>query len=151
MQDGLQLYSLWINEQDWKSNKKTHDVKIKVETLQKMPIDNFHKYFPVKISKVSTDDYPWYNDKLKHLKQLKCREFIKQRSSEKWHKLNKVYKTALTNSKTKLCKGIVKDIKLSNPSQWYSKLKQICSFDQERYEPMVCDEIKNQTRSKQTK
>ena len=30
---------------------------------------------------------------------------------------------------------------MSNPSQWYSKLKRICSFDQERYEPINCDEI----------
>ena len=115
---GLQMYSLWINRQDWKTNKETYDVNIKVETLQNMLLENFHKCFPVKISKVSTDDSPWCNDKLKYLNRLKCREFNKHRSSEKWHRLNKVYKTALTTSKTKFYKNIVKDLKLSNPSQW---------------------------------
>ena len=38
---------------------------------------------------------------------------------------------------------MVKDLKLSNPAQWYSKLKRICSFDQDRYEPIVCEEIDN--------
>ena len=74
---------------------------------------------------------------------MKCREFNKHRSSDKWHKLNKVYKNALTTSKTKFYNDIVKDLKLSNPSQWYSKLKRICSFDQERYEPIVCEEIED--------
>ena len=32
---------------------------------------------------------------------------------------------------------------MSNPSQWYSKLKRICSFDQNKYEPIICDEIQN--------
>ena len=49
---GLQMYSLWINRQDWKANKETYDVNIKVETLQNMLLENFHKCFPEKISKV---------------------------------------------------------------------------------------------------
>ena len=140
---GLQLFNLWINDQEWLQNKQTHDINTKVETLNKMLLENYQKHFPVKTSKVSTDDSPWCTDKLKHLKRLKCREFNKHRSSEKWQRLNKVYKTAITNAKTKFYKDIIKDLKLSNPSQWYSKLKRICSFDQQRYEPIICDEIES--------
>ena len=140
---GIKFFSLWINEQDWHENKKTHDVNNKVQVLNKMLLETFHKNFPVKTSKVSTDDSPWCNDKVKHLKRLKCREFNKHRSSEKWDRLNKIYKTAVITAKNKYYKDIVKDIKQSNPSKWYSKLKRICSFDQEKYQPIVCAEIEN--------
>ena len=140
---GLHLFGLWITAQDWQQNKQTHDVNTKVEILNKMLLESFQNNFPLKTSKVSTDDSPWCNDKIKHLKRLKCREFSKHRSSEKWQRLNKVYKSALTHAKTKFYKDIVKDLKLSNPSQWYSKLKRICSYDQERYEPIMCDEIES--------
>ena len=38
---------------------------------------------------------------------------------------------------------MINDLKLSNPAQWYSKLKRICSYDQERYEPLVCEQIES--------
>ena len=44
---------------------------------------------------------------------------------------------------------MVKDLKLSNPSQWYSKLKQICSYDQDKYEKIVCSEIEHLTDEEQ--
>ena len=45
--------------------------------------------------------------------------------------------------------NIIKDLKLSNPSQWYSKLKRICSYDQEKYEPIMCSEIENHSDEEQ--
>ena len=50
---------------------------------------------------------------------------------------------AIQAAKQNYYKHIVKDLKLSNPSQWYSKLKRICSYDQEKYEPIICEEIDN--------
>ena len=37
----------------------------------------------------------------------------------------------------------MKYLKISNPSQWYSKLKRICAYDQDKYQPIICDEIDN--------
>ena len=44
---------------------------------------------------------------------------------------------------------MVKDLKLSNPSQWYSKLKRICSYDQEKFDPITCSEIEDLPKEKQ--
>ena len=78
---------------------------------------------------------------MKSLKRLKCREFNKHRSSVKWKDLNDRYKEALIHAKNQYYKNIVKDLKISNPSQWYSKLKRICSYDQEKHEPLEVAEI----------
>ena len=45
--------------------------------------------------------------------------------------------------KGRFFENIVKDLKTSNPSRWYSKLKRVCSYDQERHAPIVCSEIEN--------
>ena len=116
---------------------------MKVQVLDSMLKENFHKNFPVKITKVSTDDSPWYNNKVELLKRLKCHEFNKHRNSEKWNKLHDKYTNVLKGLKNKFYNDIVKDLKVSNPSQWYSKLKRLCSFDQNKYEPIICDEIQN--------
>ena len=96
---------------------------------------------PLKTIKVTSDDSPWCNNKVKTLKRLKCREFNKHRSSVKWKDLNDKYKEAFIHAKSQYYKNIVKDLEISNPSQWYSKLKRICSYDQEKHEPLEVAEI----------
>ena len=85
------------------------------------------------------------------IKWLKSREYNKHRKSTKWNNLNEQYKLAIQTAKQNYYKNIVKDFKVSNPSQWYSKLKRICSYDQEKYEPVICEEIDNLTDLEQTK
>ena len=40
-------------------------------------------------------------------------------------------------------------MKKSKPSQWYSKLKRLCSYDQEKNEPIICEEINDFTDKEQ--
>ena len=40
-------------------------------------------------------------------------------------------------------KNMIKDLKTSKPSQWHSKLKKLCSYDQLKYEPIVVQSIKH--------
>ena len=40
---------------------------------------------------------------------------------------------------------MVKDLKESNPNQWYSKLKRMCRYDQYKLEPIQIDEISEHT------
>ena len=93
--------------------------------------------------KIRSDDSPWCNDRVKKLKRLKSRDFNKHRSSQKWNNLNETYKACLSQAKLKYYKNIVKDLKTLNPSQWYSKLNRICSYEQKQYAPLVCSEIES--------
>ena len=142
-ESGQNLFKVWIQDKKWDQIKETQSVNIKVTLLHNELMDKVKECFPEKTLKITSDDSPWCNDKVKRLKRLKNREFNKHRSSDKWNKLNEKYKACLIQTKQKYYKNIVKDLKTSNPSQWYSKLKRICSYDQERYAPLICSEIEN--------
>ena len=86
---------------------------------------------------------------MKRLKRLKTREFKKNRRSVKWRQLNVKYKKEVNSAKKKYYKKIVKDLKTSKPSQWYSKLKRLCSYDQHKSDPVVVESIKHLTDKEQ--
>ena len=80
---------------------------------------------------------------MKILKRLKSREYNKNRRSNKWEKLNKLFKKEVLKAKRSFYKSKIKDLKESNPSQWYSKLKRLCSYDQHKSEPIIVETIKH--------
>ena len=138
---GVKLFKVWIEAQDWEHVKESPTVDEKVDIMTNLLMKNIEKCFPQKEIKVTSDNAPWCNSKVRKLKRLKGREFNKHRSSVKWASLNKLYKLSLSEAKQKYYKNIIKDLKISNPSQWYSKLKRICTYDQDRYDPIICSEI----------
>ena len=73
---------------------------------------------------------------MKRLKRLKSREYHKNRKSVKWRDLDKKYKEVVRKEKKDYYKKAVKDLKKSNPNQWYSKLKRLCSYDQQKSDPV---------------
>ena len=54
-------------------------------------LSKYNDFFPEKTRNISSDNQPFYNDKLSRLKRRKGREYRKLRWSEKWLKLEKVY------------------------------------------------------------
>ena len=98
---------------------------------------------------MTSDDTPWCNSKIKHIKRLNNREYNKPRGSEKWKNPNNRYKIVLTEAKHKYYKNTVKDLKTSNPYQWYSKVIRMCFYDQTKFEPIICSEIENLTDQEQ--
>ena len=57
--------------------------------------------------------------------------------SKKWSFLNAAYMEKSEEEKAKYYENIVEDLKLSNPSQWYSKLKRMSSHDQAKSEEPI--------------
>ena len=47
----------------------------------------------------------------------------------------------IKEEKTRFYSKVIKDLNESNPSQWYSKLKRLCSYDLEKQEELHCEEI----------
>ena len=144
-ESGLNMFSMWLEEQNWECIENTHSVNAQTNLLLKTLTDQVNSFFPLKSSTHTTDDSPWCNDKVKRIKIIKCREYRKHRMSKKWADLDLKYKSVLGEAKEKYYTNIVKDLKISKPSQWYSKLKRMCSYDQEKYEPIICDEISELT------
>ena len=148
-QSGIQLFGLWIKSQSWEAAKETCDVNKKTEYVFDLLKKQALRCLPTKIIKVSSDDSPWVNEHVKNMKRSKCREYKKNRKSKKWQSLQDKYLELLKKSKNKYYNKIIKDLKDSNPSQWYSKLKRICSYDQEKFDPIVCEEIEKFTNQEQ--
>ena len=149
MESGLNQFGQWIKSQGWDENKLEKSVNEKVNLLYFSVSEKVNIFFPLKKLKFSSDDSPWCSERIKKLKRLKGREYNKHRSSKKWSDLNDQYKLALIKAKHTYYSNIVKDLKLSNPSQWYSKLKRICSYDQEKFDPLVCNEIDHLSKEEQ--
>ena len=114
-----------------------------------MLLTKCNEFLPIKRRVISSDDQPFCTEEMKRLKRLKSREFQKHRRSIKWRELNARYKREVSLAKKKYYKQIIQDLKKSNPSQWYSKLKRLCSFDQHKSDPVIVESIKHLTDEQQ--
>ena len=99
-------------------------------------------YFQKKIRKINNDDQPWISHRLKVLDRKRKRLFHKERRSEKWKVLNKLFKKEVKTAKAKFYQKSVAELKTKNPGQWYSCLKKITSHDQQE-EKVNIDEIRH--------
>ena len=91
-------------------------------------LEKVEEFLPEKKVKICSDDQPFCTEKMKRLKRIKCREFSKNRSSEKWKSLDEKYSEEVDNAKKNYYDNMIKDLKTSKPSQWHSKLKRLCSL-----------------------
>ena len=81
------------------------------------------------------------SQKLKKLDIRRKRLYRRERRSEKWSKFNKLFKKEVKDAKARFYKEAVADLKLKKPGQWYACLKKITSFDQQKNDQPVVDEI----------
>ena len=75
------------------------------------------------------DDKPWITDEVKTLDRQRKREFVRHHKSSKWHFLNDKYMKLIKKSKVSYANKMVNDLKSSNPSHWYSKVKRMSSIN----------------------
>ena len=92
---------MWIQDQNWDEHKDITSVNTRANILHETLQGKIKQFFPEKKSKLTTDDAPWCNDKVKKIKRIKCREYSKHRKSSKWLDLETKYKLALIQAKTK--------------------------------------------------
>ena len=71
----------------------------------------------------------WVTKEIKVLDRQRKREFSKHNKSEKWQNLHEKYINLMQKSKVAYSKSIVNDLKSSNPSQWYSKVKRMSNIN----------------------
>ena len=69
------------------------------------------------------------------------RLFHRERKSINWKKLNKTFKKEVKTAKADFYKKSVADLKTNKPSQWYSALKKMSSYDQQKSEQPQVEEI----------
>ena len=77
---------------------------------------------------------------MKKLDRLRKREFYKNKNSPKWERLNTAFLNKSEEEKQKYYSNIVSDLKTSNVSQWYSKVKRM-SGQHEEVSEFTVDEL----------
>ena len=122
---GIHLYGEWLAEQNWNQVYSEVDCHKKAEVFQKLLVEKFHELFPLKSFKVCSEDQPWITRTLKQLDRKRKREFSKNQKSPKWKHLNKLFEDKCKTEKENYYSNIVRDLKTSNPGQWYSKIKRM--------------------------
>ena len=148
-QSGIDLFKYWLDNQSWNEVFEAKTVDEKAELFQNLLLTKLNEVLPMKTKKISSVDQPFCTDEMKRLKRLKCREYSKNRCSQKWRDLNQRYQKEILRAKNKYYKKIIKDLKTSNTSQWYSKLKRLCAYDQQKFQPLIVESLKHLTDDKQ--
>ena len=136
-ESGLVNFGNWISAQNWESITNAVTAHEKADLLQNMLMEKINLYLPEKTHKVSSDDQPWFSQKLKKLNRKLKREYSKHKKSEKWLKMREEFLKSCSVEKAKYYHNIVHDLKTSNPGQWYSKLKRMSSHNLEHSEVAV--------------
>ena len=82
----------WFVDQSWEEVFQAESAHDKAAVFQKRLLKALDVIFPEKIRKINNDDQPWISHRLKVLDRKRKRLFHKERRSEKWKVLNKLFK-----------------------------------------------------------
>ena len=146
---GVEQYGRWLADQTWGSIYAELDCHRKTEKFQDILVQKFYKVFPLKSMKVAPDDKPWFTKSLKLLDRRRKREFYKNYKSHKWEKLNDEFLEKCESEKASYYHNIVHDLKISNPGQWYSKVKRMTGQDTRNQEITSITELEGLESSQQ--
>ena len=144
-ESGMMLLEEWFKSQNWSIILESECVNQKAIDLHKIILEKVDLYLPQKKRKIAIDDQPWYTNELKFIKRKKAREFRKNRKSIKYIILNEKYENKLKKARQIYKKSRIDDVLSSNDRQWYSKLKRMTNFDQQKFEPVQVESIENLT------
>ena len=138
---GLTKFKEWIEEKDWKEILEEECVDKKAESLQSIVLNKLDEVCPEKVRKIASDDDPWFSDKLKKLQRKKSRLFRKNRNSSKYKKAKKLYDFEVARAKRNFKTKTIDNVLKAKSGQWYTTLKRITKYSQNKSENIQVDEI----------
>ena len=124
------MFGQWISNYQWKEIYDAETAHQKANIFQDILLEKYYHYFPEKSIKIFPDDKPWITSGIKSLDRRRKREWRKRGKSLKFKEINNLYMKISKNEKKKYSEKIVNNLKSSNPSQWYSKIKRMSSHGQ---------------------
>ena len=148
-QSGIQKMKEWFVDKTWEEVTEVENAHEKASNFHKVLLEKLDEIFPEKERKINSDDQPWITYKLKMLDRRRKRIYHKERRSEKWSKLNKVFKKEVKAAKANFYAETVADLKTKKPGQWYSALKHITAYDQQKCQSVNVEEISHLTDQEQ--
>ena len=134
-ESGMIQFKFWLQNEPWTDLYQEKSAHCKAEILQNKLLQKLDEYLPQKLFKIRSDDREWINDEIKCLDRKRKREYSKRKKSQKWEKLSKEFHEKCQKAKNDYAQNIVNDLKSSDVSQWYSKIKRMSSHFKENDKP----------------
>ena len=116
-QSGIEKMRAWFIDKTWEEIYDTESAHQKAEIFQEILIQKLDEIFPMKSRRINSDDQPWIRHKLKQMDRQRKRIFRKERSSEKWKKMNKVFKKEMKSAQSQFYQKNIAELKLAKPGQ----------------------------------
>ena len=148
-EQNLLKMSKWLENEDWSTVTQEKLAHSKAKILQDILVQKYEEFFPEKRRLVSNDDQPFFNEKLATLKRRKCREYSKNRRSEKWVALNALYVKEVSKAKRNFYRQKIKHLRHAKPKQWHKELKKLTNFGQNKSDEIIVESIKDLSRTEQ--
>ena len=148
-ESALLLILTKLNLHDWRNIYNAETAHEKAKLFHKEVMEIVDETAPEKHRNISSDDQPWFDEILKKLDRRRRREFNKNRRSKKYQSLQKEYNSKCSSAKKKFFVSMIRKVREANPGQWYSLLKRISKYDQEKTEQLQIEEINHMTDEEQ--
>ena len=147
---GIEAMGKWIVQEKWNTVTDAETANEKALNLQHLLLEKLEQFLPQKVVKFTSEDQPWVTAELKSISRKKKREYSKNRKSSKWKSLNNKFLEACKKAKKDYYTNIVEDLKESKPGQWYSKLKRMSSYNEQKSEEVSVEEINHLSNQQQS-
>ena len=141
LESGMNQLKSWMSHQTWRDILEEESIDKKAILLQEIVLKQVNQFLPEKRRVIASDDDPWVTEDVKKLNRHRQREYRKNKNSNKYQEINWSYKKKLRDAKKKFKQRMIDNVKDSNKSQWYSKLKWISNYDQQKKELINVEEI----------
>ena len=108
-ESGMLMLKQWLQNEAWQELYQAENAHQKAQILQTGLLKKLDEYLPVKSLKIRYGDLAWISSEIKILDRKQKREYRKNKKSRKWN-----------------------DLKTSNQSQWFSKVKRMSVYNFEK-------------------
>ena len=140
-ESGMLMFKQWLQTEPWLELYQAENAHQKAQLLQTGMMEKLDEYLPLKTIKIRHGESPWISSELKSLDRKRKREYRKNKKSNKWKRRNCQFLTKYKKAKQDYSTNMVNDLKESDPSQWYSKIKRMSSHNSEKEEDTAVQEM----------
>ena len=125
-QSQLEELGRWLQKQDWNTViEQITNTDNKLSKFYELVHNKINEVCPLKTFKVSIEDPPWMNIRIKTEMRKRDREFQKHRKSPKWKSLNLKCRQMCENAKASYYTDFIEGLYQTEPRTWMQRMKRL--------------------------